>query len=302
MCINAHLSNEYLMKWDDLRVFLAVSRCGTMSGAAKQLKVQHSTVSRRIKSLEHQLGTNLIRREKGRYTLTRAGEKIMEAALKVEKAITRVDGTLLKDDDPLTGSIRVTTINCLATTILMPMFAAFSKLYPNITLHIMASSDTVNLTNREADVAIRQSNSPPDTLIGKRVATVSSAIYGSRDYFREHHAGGGDLKWLGVSCCSFHKSWTKQRSGSETHEFNSDDVLVTLAALRQGLGVSYLPCHMGDEEPALRRFDKPEKAFDLGLWILTHPETRSNRRVMAFRDFMIDAIKAQEAVFSGKAM
>jgi DNA-binding transcriptional LysR family regulator len=290
------------LKWDDLKLFLAVSRCGTMSGAAQQLNIQHSTISRRIKSLEKQLGTNLIRREKGRYKLTRAGEKIRDAALKVEEEIAGVDGTLLQGDDPLTGPIRITTINCLATTILMPMFAAFSKLYPQVTLHIMASSNTVNLTNREADVAIRQSNSPPATLIGKRVATVSSAIYGSREYFREYNAGGGDLKWLGVSCCNFHKAWTKQTSGSEVHGFNSDDVLMTLAALREGLGVSYLPCHLGDDEPALRRFGKPDKQFDLGLWILTHPESRSNRRVMTFRDFMIDAIKAQEAAFCGKSM
>lgn len=104
------------MKWDDLKIVLAVSRSGTMSGAAKLLNVQHSTVSRRIKALERQLGTNLVRRNKGSYELTRAGQKVTDTAIRVEKEITSVDGTLLKDDDPLKGVLRVTTINSLAST------------------------------------------------------------------------------------------------------------------------------------------------------------------------------------------
>jgi molybdate transport repressor ModE-like protein len=287
------------MKWDDLKVFLAVSRCGTMSGAAKQLNVQHSTVSRRVKALEKQLGTNLVRRNKGAYELTQAGKKIRNAALKVEKEINSVDGTLLKDNDPLSGTLRVTTINCLASTILMPMFSAFSKAHPQIDLHIMVSSNTVNLTNREADVAIRQSNAPPEILIGKRIVTVSSAVYGSVGYLKEHQQSQGDLKWLGVSCCGFHKTWTKESCNAVTHQFNCDDALLTLAALREGLGVSYLACHIGDAEPTLRRFCEPESRFDLGLWILVHPESKSNLRVLAFRDYMITAIEEQQDLFAG---
>jgi DNA-binding transcriptional LysR family regulator len=289
------------MKWDDLKIFLAVSRSGTMSGAAKLLQVQHSTVSRRVKALERQLGTNLLRRVKGTYELTRAGEKIRTLALKVEKEITSVDGTLLKDNDPLAGTLRVTTINSLASTILMPMFSAFSKAHPQVDLHIMVSSDTANLTNREADVAIRMSNAPPDTLIGRRVVTVASTIYGSVDYLREHKAGESELNWLGVSCCGFHETWTKETCGTGKHQFNSDDALLTVSALREGLGVSYLACHIGDAEPTLRRFCEPDRKFDLGLWVLIHPESRSNLRVMAFRDFMITAIRTQQHSFAGLA-
>lgn len=289
------------MKWDDLKIVLAVSRSGTMSGAAKLLNVQHSTVSRRIKALERQLGTNLVRRNKGSYELTQAGQKLTDTAIRVEKEITSVDGTLLKDDDPLKGVLRVTTIDSLASTILMPMFGAFSKAYPQIELHVMVSSETVNLTNREADVAIRLSNAPPDTLIGKRVATVASTVYGCADYLDEVEAGKSDLKWLGVSCCGFHESWTRETSGSGKHAFNSDKALLTISALREGLGISYLACHIGDAEPTLRRYCEPESRFDLGLWLLIHPESRSNIRVMTFRDFMIREIQAQQHHFAGLA-
>jgi len=287
------------MKWDDLRIFLAVSRTGTMSGAARLLQVQHSTVSRRVKTLEKQLGTNLVRRNKGTYELTRAGEKIRDAALNVEKEVKSVDGALSKGNDPLSGTLRVTTINSLASTILMPMFSTFSKAHPQVDLHIMVSSDTANLTNREADVAIRLSNAPPETLIGKRVVTVASTVYGSVDYLEEHRVSKSELNWLGVSCCGFHESWTKETCDAGKHQFNSDDALLTVSALREGLGVSYLACHVGDAEPSLRRLCEPERKFDLGLWLLIHPESKSNLRVMAFRDFMIAAIRAQENHFAG---
>ena len=287
------------MNWDDLKIFLAVSRCGTMSGAAQQLKVQHSTVSRRVKALEKQLGTNLVRRNKGVYELTKAGNKIKDAALRVESEIISVDGTLFRKDDPLFGPLRVTTINSMASTILMPMFSAFSKAHPQVHLHIMVSNSTTSLTNREADIAIRLSNEPPETVIGKRVITVSSTVYGSSDYLKKHRENKDDLKWLGVTCCGFHKTWTKESCDVENHQFNCDDALLTLAALREGLGVSYLPCFIGDIEPTLRRFCEPDRKFDLGLWVLMHPESKSNVRVLAFRDYMINAIEEQQQLFVG---
>ncbi len=287
------------MNWDDLKIFLAVSRYGTMSGAAKQLEVQHSTVSRRIKVLEKQLGANLLRRNKGIYELTKAGRKIKDAALKMEREIISVDGSLISEDDPLIGTLRITTINSMASTILMPMFSSFSKANPQINLYVMVSNNIASLANREADIAIRLSNAPPETLIGKRVVTVASAVYGSSDYLKKQKENKDNLKWLGVSCCDFHKTWTKESCDTETHQFNCDDALLTLAALREGLGVSFLPCFIGDTEPTLMRYGALEPKFDLGLWILIHHESKSNARILAFRDYLISAIEEQQNLFSG---
>lgn len=152
------------MNWDDLKLFLAVSRCGTISGAAKQFSVQHSTVSRRIKVLEQSLGVNLLRRTKNVYKLTAEGEKIERAATRMESEVTGVDGTLLGKNDSLIGPLRVTTINSMSSSILMPIFSSFCKIYPQIDLHIITSNETVSLANREADIAIRLTNSPPEML------------------------------------------------------------------------------------------------------------------------------------------
>lgn len=299
LCTNAQIE-VVTMNWDDLKIILAISRCCTISGAASQLNVQHSTVSRRIKAFEKQLGTNLIRRNKGSYELTKAGIKFRDAALKVEKEIISAEGALLSKNDPLKGTLRITTISSLASTILMPMFSAFSKAHPQIDLHIMVSNSTASLANREADVAIRLSNAPPESLIGKHVVTVSSTVYGSSDYLEKHNKNKDDVKWLGVTCCGFHKKWTKESCDITTHQLNIDDALLTTAALREGLGVSYLPCCIGDTEPTLVRYCEPDSKFDLGLWILIHTESKHNARVLAFRNFMIIAIEKQQNSFAGK--
>ena len=283
-----------------MRLFLAVARTGSISGAARQLGVQHSTVSRRTRQLEKKLGTRLIERKKTGYELTAAGEKIRLAAERMESEILSVDGSVLGRDTRLVGPLRVTAINNMASSLLMPMFAAFSRKHPEVELHIIVSNTDASLAQREADVAIRLTNRPTDTLIGTRAVTVASTVYGSRDYRAKIRKQGAQPQWLGVECCHFHRTWTKQQCDGQTHMFYSDDTVLTLAALKQGLGISWLPCFMGDAEPQLERVREPDAAHDLGLWILIHPDLKRTARVLAFREFILDAIKQQSAVFEGR--
>jgi len=287
------------MNWDDLRLFLAVARSGSISGAAKQLGVQHSTISRRIRQFELNLGARLIERKKGGYELTQAGEHVKEAANNIEREILGVDGALIGKDTHLTGPLRVTAINNMASSILMPMFAEFSKQHPLVKLHLIVSNLDASLAQRDADVAIRLTNSPPDTLIGKRIVTVASAIYGNQPYVEKLRQENREPKWIGVECCGFHKTWTKQESGKQPHNFISDDTLLTHAAVREGLGVSILPCFMGDADPALVRYCEPDPAYNLGLWILLHPDLKRTARVLTFRDHMANAINEKRDLFEG---
>lgn len=288
------------MNWDDMKLFLAVARSGSISGGAKLLEVQHSTVSRRLRAMEDKLGTRLIERKRSGYELTRAGEQIKQTALQMEREMLAVNETLLGKDANLVGSLRVSAINNMASSILMPIFASFSEKHPQVELHICVSNMDVSLAQREADIAIRLTNSPTDTLIGKRMLTVSSAIYGSREHLETVKHQGHEPRWIGVNCCQFHKTWTKQSCHHQSHRFYSDDTLLTLAAIREGLGVSYLPCFMGDADPALRRYSDPDPQHDLGLWILLHPDLKRTARVLAFRDFMIRHIQEQRDLFEGR--
>jgi len=287
------------MNWDDLKYFLAVAREGSITGGAKLLNVQHSTVSRRLRALEKDMGTQLIERKKSGYELTDDGELLKQSALKMELEFVKVDGSLIGKETELSGDLRVTAINNMASTILMPIFASFAQKYPLIKLHINVNNTYASLAEREADVAIRLTNSPLDTLIGKRLTTVASTVYGSHSYLETMKKEKKKPKWLGVTCCGFHQAWTKQACEDHQHQFFSDDTLLTLSALKQNVGIAYLPCFMGDSDKQLERVEEPDENLNLGLWLLYHPDLKRNAKISAFRKHMSLEIENQKHLFHG---
>ena len=289
------------MHWDDLRIFLAVAREGSISGAAKRLAVQHSTVSRRLRSLEERLATRLIERKTSGFALTEAGEELKLSASKIEVEILEFEGALGGQETGATGELRVTAINNMASSVLMPMFTSFSQNFPDIELHVQVSNKFARLAERDADIAIRLTNAPTDTLIGTRLTTVASAVYGARDYCASVQACTTELKWLGIECCGFHISWTKEACPEHDHNLFVDDTLLTLAALGQGAGVAYLPCFMGDADPSLVRFRPPEQKHDLGLWLLYHRDLRRTKRVTLFREHLLAEVVSAAPLFDGRA-
>ena len=289
------------MQWDDLRIFLAVAREGSISGAAKRMSVEHSTVSRRMKALESQLGTRIIERKKSGYELTEAGEELKLAAVKMEIEAFQIEGVLAGQENRAAGELRVTAINNMASSVLMPIFASFNKNYPNIHLHLQVSNKFARLAERDADIAIRLTNSPTETLVGTKLTTVASAIYGQREYLNNLKKGAAEPQWLGVECCTIHQTWTNVACPEHNQSFFVDDTLLTLAALREGLGLAYLPCFMGDRESELERFRAPDQSHNLGLWLLYHPDLRRTKRVVAFRQHMIEKVGQLAGLFEGRA-
>ena len=193
------------MQWDDARIFLAVAREGSFSSAAKRLGVQHSTVSRRIRTLEKKLATPLVERKSSGYVLTEAGEELKQSACRIENELLSFEGAVSGQAEDVAGELRVTAIANMASTVLMPYFARFSAAYPKVELSVQVTNNSVRLSEREADVAIRQTNKPQETLIGTRLTTVASAVYGSRDYCAAVKSGQAAEKWIGVDCCEYHR-------------------------------------------------------------------------------------------------
>ncbi|WP_373009433.1 LysR family transcriptional regulator [Hyphomonas sp.] len=289
------------MQWDDARMFLALARAGSFSAAAKRLGVQHSTISRRIHALEKDLATPLLERSASGYVLTDAGEELRESAARIEREFLSFEAASTGQSDDPSGELRVTAIANMASSVLMPLFARFSTAYPNIDLRVEVTNDSVRLAERDADVALRQTNTPGETLIGTRLTTVASAVYGSIEYCAALAAGHAPEKWIGVDCCEYHRTWTKQARPQLDHSFCVDDTALTAAALKEGLGVGYLPCFMGDREPTLVRFREPEKRHELGLWLLYHSDLRSTKRVILFRQHMRREMERISTLFEGTA-
>lgn len=151
------------MQWDDARMFLAFAREGSFSAAAKRLGVQHSTVSRRIHALEKDLATPLVERSATGYVLTEAGEELKETTTRIERELLSFEAVSAGQSDAPSGELRVTAIANMASSVLMPLFARFRAAYPNIRLRVEVTNDSVRLAERDADVALRQTNAPGET-------------------------------------------------------------------------------------------------------------------------------------------
>ena len=288
------------MNWDDLRIFLAIARTGTVSGAARRLDVQHSTVSRRLQQLEKRLETRLFEKKHSGYELTAAGERLKEAALGMEREVVAVDGTLGGQERHLAGPLRVTAVHLMANTVLPPMFARFSKTYPQIELQVLVSNMDVSLAEREADVAIRVTNTPTPTLIGKRIGRIASAVYGTRRYLSRLRAKKAKPNWIGMTCCDYHKHWTRRLSGSDTHAISGDDPLVATQILKQHAGLAVLPCYLGDADPELERYADPIAEMNVGLWFLFHSDLKRNERIYTFRDFLVAELRTVQDLLEGR--
>ncbi len=289
------------MQWDDARIFLAFAREGSFGKAAKRLGVQYSTVSRRIHALEKKLATSLMERSATGFVLTEAGRELERSAARIEHELLSFEAATSGQNEELAGDLHVTAIANMASTVLMPAFARFSAAHPQINLRFEVTNNSVQLASRDADVAIRQTNAPLETLIGTRLTTVSSAVYGSWDYCAALKAGGAAERWVGVDCCEYHRTWTKEACPQEDHSFCVDDTSLTVAALKEGMGLGYLPCFLGDADPELTRFRQPKARHDLGLWLLYHRDLRDTRRVTLFREHMQREVRRLGPLFEGTA-
>jgi len=234
-----------------------------------------------------------------RWLNAEAGEELKQSACRIENELLSFEGAVSGHAEDVAGELRVTAIANMASTVLMPYFARFSAAHPRVQLSVQVTNDSVRLSEREADIAIRQTNKPLETLIGTRLTTIASAVYGSRTYCAAVKSGHAVEKWIGVDCCDNHRNWTKQAWPQAEHEFYVDETSLTLAALKEGLGVGFLPCFLGDSDPELTRFHQPEKQHELGLWLLYHRDLRNTKRVALFREHMQREIKQATALFEG---
>jgi len=174
------------LDWDDLRFFLAVSERGSVSGAAKLLNVNHSTVLRRVASLEKRLGARLFDRLPDGYEMTAQGEELRNQLRGVSEQIVTAQTRLSGRDSGLHGAIRITTTDTLMQGLLMSCLAEFRALHSAIRMEIAVNNTFLSLTRREADVAVRPSNMIPENLAGRRVGRLRNAIYASKSYLKRN--------------------------------------------------------------------------------------------------------------------
>src|SRR5277367_2193022 len=189
-----------MIDWDDVRYFLAVARGGSVRAAAERLGVNHSTVLRRIAQFEERLGAHMFEKLPSGYRLREAGEEVLEFADQMEASSNRLETRVFGRDQSIRGLLRVTLAPPLATHLLMPDFADFARLHPEVEMEILSFEEPVNLTNREADVAIRvvyDRKTLPSNLLGVKGPEMFGGVYMSRDLLAAWRAGASDrIRWI----------------------------------------------------------------------------------------------------------
>ena len=191
-----------MIDWDDVRYFLAVARGGSVRAAAERLRVNHSTVLRRIAQLEERLGAHMFEKLPSGYRLTDAGEEVLEFADQMEASSNQLETRIFGRDQSVRGLLRVTLAPTLATHLLLPDFADFARLHPEVEMEILSIEEPVNLTNREADVAIRvvyDRNALPLTRPGVKGPELFGGVYMSRELLAAWREGAPDRSSVGSS-------------------------------------------------------------------------------------------------------
>ncbi len=303
MCKNA----QAMENWDDLKFVLAIAKAGSLTKAARGLGVTHSTVSRRLGALETRMGTRLFERLPDGFTPTTAGQEAVSAAMRVEAEVFALDTRITAQDAELEGVLRITAAQLLFQVQVADIMQQFAERHPRIKLEMITANENLSLLRREADVAIRVTNTPDENLFGRLATSQNRAFYMSRDFARRNreimevsHDGAA------LPCVTF--KWWGPRVPKEIRtrypgayiSLIADDMIAMMAAVKAGMGLGRLPCFLGDPDPDLIRVPglEPSRYFD--IWVLTHPELKNVARIRAFLSFAADAFKARSSFYLGE--
>jgi DNA-binding transcriptional LysR family regulator len=285
---------EKSVDWDDLKHFLAVARHGGLTEAARVLKISAATVGRRIAVLEGGLGVRLFDRRQTGYTLTEGGESLRQKAEEVEEAVLSLERAAFGRDLRPTGRVRVTTSSEIAATWIAPSIPAFRLAYPGVILEIVESPEVVNLTRREADVALRTVRPTRGDFIIRRVASWNFALYASRAYAAAHGvqpgltdlSNGEIISWTEECAHFIGGAWLAQHARGAKIVLATNARRIQVAACKAGVGLAVLPCATADRDPALIQLLPPEQVIERQLWLVAHRDLVRTARVRAVMDFL----------------
>lgn len=282
---------QTMLDWDDYRIFLTVARTPSIRAAAEDLQVSHSTVLRRVDRLEDKLGARLFERRTVGFRLTPAGEDVLQGVHDIEESVQSIDRSVTGRDSALEGIVRVSMPDVFAHPALFPDLKKFNEQFPNIQLDIDLSYALADLSKREADIALRVTNDPPDDLVGRKLSPASIAAYAREDYVARYQPQEPDSKALRLAFGSPDTFECQCGFGHLKVSGYFDSMMLPITLALQGAGVAALPIVIGDSEPSLVRLSEPIHQSD--VWLLYHMDLRYTSRVRAVRDFFQQTILEQ---------
>jgi DNA-binding transcriptional LysR family regulator len=291
-------SNELAMDWNDVRVFLAVAREGSMRAAGRALGLSQPTIARRLAAFEATSGgPTLFDRLPEGLRLNATGEQLVPAAEAVEEAVLTLERRRAAASPELSGTVRVSTGECAAGFLARCLAGSTKAALPSgITLELVESRQTANLARREADLALR--HQPPESgdFYVSKLGTFACAVY------RRRGAEAG--AWVTYTDEQAHYAparWV-QRQAEEAGDavaLRASSMLMHLEAIRAGTGRGVLPCYVGDGHPLLERLTPPIPELAAEYWIIVHRDLRRAACVRAVIDWVRQAFAEQRDLIAG---
>lgn len=288
-------------EWSDYRYFLAVGRAGSLSAAARGLGVDQSTVGRRLAALEAAVGARLFDRTPEGYVLTAAGESVRGDVERLEDGFLAVERRLAGGDARVAGVVRVATTEMFASMFIIPHLAALRSRHPGLSLDLVAGIHPVDLSRREADLAVRLGAPPKQpNLIVRAIGEARFALYAAPSYLarraRPHLRGGlkghaivgygGEMAAVPIA------RWLDEQGRNAEVAFRANTIAAVHDAVQAGLGLGVLPCGLGDRD--LVRVSSLAGASP--IWTVVHEDLARTGRVRAVLQFLSDTLRRDARV------
>jgi len=285
------------MDWNALKLFLAIADNGTLTGAAKALEVNHSTVFRRLNTFEDAIGGRLFERLNHGYELTAMGENLLIEAKKIAASFDDMERHIVGKDIQPKGTVKITAPHNIAYRYLSRYLTEFSQTYPDIQIELLISNLELNMTNRQADIAVRATPAPPEHLVGRRIRSIKWSVYAGKKYksvhpttinqLKEHKLIGatGSMKSLPAYL------WLEKKFPQQI-KIRCDELTAMSSFVEAGYGLAILPDDQ--QRPELKKLFTFEPGESSDLWLLTHPDLRHVERIKLVMQHLAESFSKEK--------
>ncbi|WP_417449706.1 LysR family transcriptional regulator [Kordiimonas sp.] len=297
-----------MLDWEDLKYFLAMAEHGSLSAAARKLKVSQPTLSRRLTALEENIGAELFARTRSGLEMTLLGEQMRHHARHMQDDVHAMERLVTGHDSSLSGSVMISCIEAVGAVWLVQQLGKFIDQYPGITVDIKVDNAVSDLLRREADIALRMFRPVQNDLVAKRTVTMNYGYYASKSYL-ESHGHPQSLKDLGDHNFILphdeiltHTKTDPRRvySLSRSATFRSNSMMALSTAVESGYGIGAYSCMMALHRPDLVRLFDDLVVFSTDIWLVSHAELRRSARIRAMYDYLGDMLSSHSDAFAGR--
>lgn len=287
------------LDWEDLRFALALARHGSLSAAARALRVNHATVSRRVERLQAAIGQLLFDRRKEGYRLTDTGEMVLDQLTRMDEAVLSMLSLPMTVEDG--GLVRLTAARVLADGFLIDRLGELRQRLPTTDIEVIGESRVISLARREADIAVRLGQPKDSELVGRKIGMIGYGFYASSSYLADL-AAGGPLQFVGFDPDSdfvAEASWLKREFPGQRIAFRSNSQTAQAAAARAGFGIALLPHYLALDDPELLAAPIEAETPTREVWMLMRADLAGKPRIRAVAEEIAELFSREKELLAG---